>query len=551
MNHNNKDILWDIENLRINYPPPPYAGEREAETEWGARNLSKLFLKTETYGNATENHILYVFGRRGSGKSAIALMLNTFIKKRTTGDYRFSFLLEKDQSFHDLSITFRFSPLADLPTQDMEYVLTNHWINIIEIGAMNAVIEDSQIKDSHPDEFKIIEQYLLEDNKINISPIKGLVKIIEEEFDKVDSAITKSAAAISRIMSRINSVEHKDAKDAMQKILHSEGKALIMIDTIDEYGLDDKISATIVSALIEACRIFYMHGKEYNIYTKVFFPTEIYAHLGVSNTGKMEGRHIFIHWKFHDLLKFIFIRYCWVLEKNKIALPEQYKKIIKQDKEKIREMFYSKYFPEKILNEIGEEEDTFSYIIRYTQKKPRQIIDILNSIIFIAFRIESIDAITNKCVEIGVRTGVPMLINDSFTVYNEIFPYAAQLTKKCLFKANSIFSESELDIYLKIVSGIKNIYNLSSDDIKKMLTEIGILGIIKEQSELKRVHKFIYKTVFEYQIKGTVNINPRVKIAIHPMYYFLLEPILEKDIYVYPYPFETEEYENLKKLGII
>jgi hypothetical protein len=320
-----------------------------------------------------------------------------------------------------------------------------------------------------------------------------------------------------------------------------------MIDTIDGYDLNDKISEAVVTALIDSSLEFYTKRDDLKILVKITLPSELYPRLSISNQEKVEGKMQFILWKYKDLVSLLAKRYyCYV---NKTDNNGDLKML---DNFKNAKDYLYRYMPKVLDINIGLKFDTLSYIIRHTQKKPRQVILLLNIILTLAEEQQNDSGSINEDqIKQGIHARLDILTNGSLDAYKEIFSNPNLLAKRVLSGSHGYFKYSELDVMLKEVASLARESNLTRDDVRFLLVQSGTIGIIDNESDISNEETKIIQAIFEYQIKGNIILNNNSICFIHPMFYQEFQIYVDMNKFVYPKPAEDEEIESLRENGII
>ncbi|MCA9377244.1 hypothetical protein KC685_04990 [Candidatus Dojkabacteria bacterium] len=533
--------------------PVHYFGEEEAKFEWEEPEESaEVFLHTSSYENFKNDDCLFLFGRRGTGKTAIMRMLDYEINNDLYDQYNCSFILDQEEAYNELAIQLRGSPIGELPDTELVHFLKKKWKWLILVSAMIGTHKKYSNKNIENEKLNVIQKYLVEmrllnEDNIGVDSIWSRVTdIIQQSLVKIEYSPIKLGLAISDVVKEINSTSYKQAETALENFLLKENfKCMVLIDSIEQYRLNDKISAAVLTALIETVRLLYGERLNRRVLCKAAFPSEIYPKLTVVNRGKVEAKNLFILWRYKDLVCLLakrhYQKFSKGLDKAKLAELDDYK-----DSRK----WLLGYLPEKIVTGQGIYFDTISYIIRHTQKKPRQVIQLFNIIQTFAEQ-EKVSVRTsekgfiNKCV----HARLDILVAGALDIMEQAYESADKITRTVLNRVPCMFFGTDLYSYIKEVSAIRKRENYTSDDVADILLQAGVIGI-----ECNR-HKWIKKVelvegLFEYQIKNTLRIDKDTKVVLHPMFYQELHAVIDTTKYVYPMPIEDEEKDVLLKEGI-
>lgn len=538
--------------------PKSFLGEEDADDEWTIdQKPIDVFLHTNSYEAFKRTDCLYLFGRRGTGKTTMMHMLRYEVRRGYIPDYSYAWILDQEEAYHELSMQLRLSPLAQLPPDELVHLLVKKWVWVLNISSMEAVVEAEYENPNTDNDISTIENYLRDQNSMGVgansidfhtSPFRRLSKIITEELDAVDYISTKVGSALVKISNRLYTPNYKKAQKALSNVLdRSNGTCLVMVDSIELYNLQDNIQQAVITALIEAARRMHNTRTTNRILVKAAFPSEIYPRLAPMNKGKTEKRNVFILWQYRDLVSLLAKRYWRMVHINGKPDADDYGRL--NDFNTARDFLYQ-YLPPQVIGETNVAFDTLAYITRHTQKKPRQIILLLNVVLTLA-EDEGMNLfkITPNWVVRGVHARLDMVVDSALDMYQQINPHAEQLVKRALTGAPSYFDHSTLDQLLKEVGSLRAEAGLSINEVKSLFLEIGVIGLWVDRRNLNS-KKTILETLFEYQVKNTLTITNRSQCAVHPMFYQELQIDVDPDTFVYPLPAEDEEKQVLADAGI-
>jgi hypothetical protein len=518
--------------------PQTYLGEESAEHEWNEKGEpQKLFLPTESYENFKNDESIFLFGRRGTGKTAIIRMLNYEILNKKIEKFQYVWLIEEEDTYTELSRNIRMSPLSDLPRNELIYTIKEHWRWVIYVSAMSALIKDAARETGAIKRYLSVNNLLEEGDNTLIKPFKYVTDVLNTALEEVDYEPIKVASALSKIINKLITPEFKTAKRKLLNILKEQKQnCLIIVDSIEKYELHDKISEAVVASLIEVALEFY-EERYSHVFVKVAFPSEIYPHLRPLNKEKTEGKTLFIIWRHKDLVSLIAKRFYKHIKRDTNSKLESLDHF-----DKAKEFIYE-FLPRKVITAPSIPFDTLSYIISHTQKKPRQVILLFNIILTLAKKNGNNPTnINQKEIVDGVHARLDILCNGAIDIYESIYPNSSSIVKRALKNIRSYFNAPVLDRHLNEIGALKKDADLSNDQIKQLFVESGIIGVLQNTSKYMDSNtKEFYEALFEYQIKGVLTINNKTICVIHPMFYQELQVCADMNVLVYPKPIEEEE----------
>jgi hypothetical protein len=214
-----------------------------------------------------------------------------------------------------------------------------------------------------------------------------------------------------------------------------------------------------------------------------------------------------------------------------------FKKVDWDDFDDILEKMWYPYFGEKITNLRGREEESFPYILRHTQMRPRQLVILCNAIARETIRAGKFPRFNNISIGNTLVQYEYDLADEVLNSYDLIYPRVSEIVM-ALTNAPMSFKGSFLDQVAKKTSDVwAEGYSLSS--FRRLVAELGIVGKIRKKSEQAK----IIEADFEYAMPDRLVISNDDECAIHPMFYSKLQ-VIRNGYIVYPFP-DHEDYKNL------
>lgn len=532
-------------------------GEPSAAEEWvDPTHAARVFLHTKSYDRVTQPDALFIFGRRGTGKTALLRMLQYEIRERKVNEYSAAWVIDEEDAYRQLALNIRMSPLASLPEDELKHVINSQWEWLINVSAMCAVVwqaqHDERLRGEQAKREKRMREYLAQQGILGdeqglhllLRPVQVVTETIQREFgellpDAAAKAVRVANAALA-LMQRLVTNDYRAALQALQLFLaEAAAPALVLVDSIDEYNLDDDVSRAVASSLIETTERYYRERTSRRVLVKAAFPSEIYSHIRFPNAEKTLPRIHFILWRFQDLVCLLAKRYAHYIKHDEQGNLDVYKHA--------RE-YLGVLLPAVIRTRQGLEFDTLAYVLRHTQKKPRQAITMFNVVLTLAEEngTDPTNLPPSGIVE-GVHRGLYLLTEGVFQVFDRIYPKASHLIPATLNGAPSFFDNQALDKYLKNTSSIRR--DLGREDVKRLLFQAGVLGIVADRSSLPGGVEF-WQVVFEYQVPRILTAGPDDTFAVHPMFYEHLQTQVSKNVFIYPVATESTERAILRDAGM-
>lgn len=557
------DTDW-IERPAVGIPthasPNSYLGEEDAADEWmNPDQPLDTFLHTDAYRTFSRTDLSYLYGRRGTGKTSILHMLHYEVRNSKLNDYRYAWLIDDEETYLSLTMQVRTSQLTEYEDNELQLFLREKWKWAFRVAAMQGVIWEARQSNSlFNKNHEKIESFLTQAGLLNgdlkPSKLSALAKIVEITANEIEEADMKSlqlAGVVTRITRRLNSVDFDTANEALTKLLSAEDTfALVLIDSLEEYNITDRISHCNIAALLSAIADIYRVRDEKRVLVKVALPAEIYNHLTIFAHDKIARRFHFINWRQKDLISFVAKRYLRRLTRPEERSGSKYLNELKAlENEKSATAFLYQHMPSTIETRQGVELDTLSYIVKHTQKKPRQLITILNSVLGLCEETDcSIESLSAAIIVKGIHTRSDALVKDALDIYGRLYKEAPRIARQTFVRRRNIFRWCELDKFIQQVSSLRNRSGLSADEVKQFFVEAGILGREARRTESGNVD--YVEVEYEYQVKGVLEFSNDSVAVIHPMFYDEFESKVHRRSILFPAPYEEEELAALRAVRV-
>lgn len=523
---------------------PQYLGQLMGEQEWNesVSAANKRFINVGAYDMFKNKNSLILVGRIGTGKSSILKKMEYDVNNHKIPIY-------KDVIFINLrDYILQLASYGHLDGTPQVYAeIEENLKNFIMLSIMKHIVYDNSNQYS-PQSVKIITNYL---NTIGVSKDTNLGKILDLYIDKINNDtyhdILQSISMFSGITKKLFGVDYHEAEKEVNALFTTQ-KMLVLVDTLPEYNFNDVSSVVIVKTLmIHAFDNFSNNSK---IAIKIAMPSELYSDLSSEIPAKFTGNTVFIEWRYRDLVKFIAMR-CYFLMKesewkdhfSSVKLPNMKYENLASDYEKAKD-FLQCMLPERCNASINLSFNTLSYIIRHTQKKPRQLMKIFESIIYKIIEKESIDYFIKNPMELKNQIHYVQndLISDCLNMYANTYKGIVNLCTQILKNSKYCMTKKELEECID--RECNGLVWAERKDIKKVLIESGIIGtyndgeehyIDKNNTWFKNPNIIkIIPVLYEYQVKGRLIVNENSLFVVHPMCYEYYRSKIDYNCLVYP-----------------
>jgi hypothetical protein len=535
-----------------NFVPRPLFGEEDADTEWQHNeNPQQIFAHIASYDEFSAHAVLFLFGRRGSGKTALLHMLTHDVNTGGRGSKNYSHAVLLKPVVADLLPILRGALLATLEDTDLLSLLRLawHWLIIsaayIEIAQVSP--EERAPSSDLADRFHgAIDSGRLSNETLADYLINELYLILKAVLQVNTAGPNQLALTIIELRQRLGSISTQPLEHAILASYHKTKRpTLVLVEAEEVYRLDDYFASAFRNALIDSILEIYNRFRQFGILAKAAFPSEIYPFIAPSNIEKIENKLIFILWGYRDLLILVAKRYYRILHST-LRQDKLEKELRSLEDFQHSKRFLNSVLPARIVSRNHIDLDTFSYIVRHTQKKPRQLIAIFNCVLTMAS-----DANRNlgklgdadDLIREAVHSRLDTLVLGALDIYKGIFTGAPGLVKKAMTGMQCYFSPSDLDKAITQTNEMRD-QSVTREDVRQLLLQAGVIGLTRQVPTPIRKSESsasMMEALFEYQVKGRLVINNNSICVIHPMFYEELEIKIDTTVLAYPKPTAEEE----------
>jgi len=499
-----------------------------------SRNVMKHLFSTENLIYREMGHRpSAIIGRRGAGKTAA--LRSVYL----SDDYDIIIELEAHKAFREIIDSIaEIATGAVFPEEVAELWNTMFWHTVLpaiakqasgpsgrEVDAVKRYVSGMGIG-AMQSPYRVMRKVvrILKDRGGD-KPIGMLGEFLEEEvFDDV-----------TFIEARSRAIEFMDQNNL---------RAIILLDTLDDFQLEDTAMHHAISGLLKCQGEFRFPGSPCEL--RCCIPSEIFHQISEvsSNPIKDFQQQLMVHWHAGELIQIAARRY---LEYLQLYYPDLHAEFDHLDSSKRSDArtFWQAILPARVENKLGIVEGTIAYILRHTQLLPRHLLTYLNSIARITRRNGGHPGqFTYDAVVEGIHQTENTICAGIFSAFRYAYPGAKQACERCLPYLPLHFEDSELHkAYIRRGKGIPNIFDY--DDFKRMLIEIGAIG-----RATKTTRRYV-EGVFEYIVPHKLIVSSADALCIHPLFceiFSVVKPEKEANPRViYPYGTDTdaEEFRQL------
>lgn len=474
-----------------------YFGKDDAETDFKSSGLLQgSFLKTTIYEDIKSRKKSLVIGRKGSGKSALCLMLR---KELSSEDKTYVCLVTPDAISADEIRQFQMNGVNEQQSKKLV------WRYIFLVQICKFLLEvvrnrndwsssaDNSNWSNEPDlehALKKVRTFLVENNEVDdLNFQENFWKIISRIKTKFTLKAFDQSAEIESSSENCEG-QNFDSKleflaKYLEKILQSftQYKFYILVDKVDEIWDNDTSSDKMVIGLLMAAK--QINEIYDNAFCTIFLRADIYEQLQFFDKDKLRGDEVAVTWTPEKLPEII-------LERAKSSTKNKQIQSIN---------FWSEYFPQKINTE-----KTSDFILSHTLMRPRDIIQLCNLCVDTARR-EGSQVVEAKHITQAIDVYSNWKLNDLIGEYIINYPFLNDLI--ILFSNTSYVVPRQRfeNVFERVRTALEERYSdyrryLSVDTTFNILYGIGFLGVER-----------VGRSVFYYQDARTVEDTDKVFIV--------------------------------------
>ena len=466
---------------------------------------------------ALDEDVYLIVGRRGSGKTSL------------TKYFAFQDIVKKAHSI-DVDEPSIYSGIlqgiADKPLQSSDLV-------VIEVGKIWDYLIWSLIFDEFREKDPAIKAASVMVRKGNASHLiydllTGLLNKYVDESGKVADILssTSTSPVFTAAQTKVLEIARKEP-------------VIIAIDTFERYNREDTAMMIVTAALIQRANEFNITYASRGIHVKAFVSAEIFPHLKesiISNTTKFIRNPVYLRWKPRDLIRLIMWRFYRFMEERGHKFP--FDEVNWDNFDEILHKLWIPFFGEKIQNLRGGWEESFPYILRHTQMRPRQLVVLCNQIARNAEKSEKFPQFSETNISKIISETEYDLADEVLNSYDLIYPRVADIIT-ALASAPMVFRGNYLDQVAKRTSSAWPPGTYTTAAFRRVVAELGIVGKVRTKDEASG----IIAADFEYAMQDRLTLSSDDECVIHPMFYSKLQ-VKKNGWIVYPFP-DHEDYQPL------
>jgi hypothetical protein len=320
-----------------------------------------------------------------------------------------------------------------------------------------------------------------------------------------------------------------------------ERPVIIAIDTLERYDRSDEHLMNALAGLIRCAAEFNGLYAEIGIHLKVFMSGEVFPHLkevGLQNTLKDVKHPVYLLWRPRDLLRLICWRFYRYLKANNQLDEASKGEIDWTNPGVVMQKMWRPYFGSYVTNGRGLREQTFTYVLRHTQLRPRQLILVCNAIAQNAIEEGRFPHASETDIRVAVRHAEGELAAEIINSFTTIYPKVEEIVN-ALLNIPMVFSGNELDrrAYQSKRAWPGGSYSPAA--FHQLVAELGVVGRVTRSND---EHGYI-DADFEYSLMDRLRVTEQDQCVIHPMFYSRLNVRIDRDTRIMPFSTSREHPE--------
>jgi hypothetical protein len=495
----------------------------EKELEELHSDYSEIYFEETPFNSASIKPQTYlIIGRRGSGKTALAqyFSFQTEIRNPVYIDVNEPKVFQRVLS----EVASRASEARQIAIPRLEKV----WQYVIWCVIFEHTRTESKV---------------IADACDDVCSTGRVSHLINTMFKRVMTWLRESADEIvdERIEELVNNEQLEAAQREVLKIA-AKRPVIIAFDTLEKCNTSDDALMNAMAALVQCASDFNHKYKDRGIHLKVFMLGEAFPYLKedvLQNPSKSVRHSVYLFWRPRDLLRLISWRFFCYLEANDLLRPESRGDINWSNPREVLQKMWIPYFGEYLRNARGFREHSFSYVLRHTQMRPRQLILLCNAIAARASEAGRFPLFTEKDILSAVKDIEKDLAIEIINSFSETYENVHTIVD-ALMKMPMIFKGNELDRRApETASEWRPEGSYSPAKFRRLVAELGIVGRVRRHNDVGYID-----ADFEYSLQERLALTHRDECVIHPMFYSRFNIELNSKSRVIPFSTEREEQDT-------
>lgn len=366
----------------------------------------------------------------------------------------------------------------------------------------------------------------------------GARRVLEaprELADQMKNRSIKLAAAMIRAALE-SDLDVDQVKVIIDRLLRlSERKASVLVDTMEFYDIQlSQAASDCIRGLLHCCAT--LHQESDGVECRLFFPDELTHHVktNISSSVLKDFRDVdFLSWTSSQLVCLAALRLRDRMQEYNLPGWELHN-LTFDDVGHAQSVFH-RFLPTLVTNDRGVQFEVLSYILRHTQRTPRQLFIVLNWLgerYFVANG-KNLDTDRPKLTESDVHAAVKRcaleIHTDVMGTYREIYPSLEKIIIKILPRLNRTFDDKELYRAFE-EERIEERFSYDFEELKYALSDVGAVGVVDRFGSNNNT----VSADFAYMTDQRLILSASKKYCAHPIFSSVHEPREPGDFTVFP-----------------
>ncbi|MFO0646372.1 MAG: effector-associated domain EAD1-containing protein [Polyangiales bacterium] len=364
-----------------------------------------------------------------------------------------------------------------------------------------------------------MEHHLIQRN----IPKDGASHVVQRVFEILSKAMTPGISPVASLISSVQELETSQGyvrwlSEVPKYFRETRQRAVIVIDTLEEYTITDSAIRLVLASLLQAVDELCKSELGETVEVKLLMPAEVTQTLEedtILNIGKSFSRALFMHWRRKDLLRLMCWRFVYHMERKYPALRPSELKLRKDfdwsDSAAIESDIWNRVFPR--VHVCGHDVNSFQYISRYTQLRPRQFVLMCNAIVQSALDERRFPSIEPRDIRIGIANVVDTLAAEVLSSFKDVYIDAGRIvsTLATVPDARSLYTGLTYGNIDALAARAKA--QCTNEEFWRLLLETGVLGVVTRETDM------YVEARFEYVVRERLVPHVHQRFVVHPMFY--------------------------------
>ncbi|MFL6385891.1 MAG: P-loop ATPase, Sll1717 family [Terriglobales bacterium] len=474
----------------------------ESELQVLKSDYPDLYFSETPFNEASLDQSTYlIIGRRGAGKTALAQYFS-FQEVMANPIY---INIDKPTTYHQVlsDVSARASDEREIAIPRLEKV----WEYVLWRVIFTHALTDTETSSA-------------EEVPAQPPPDGRASGLVNSLIDAVAEFLRQDGHQNGHIGKKIDRLV-KDSVSDVQKMrvleIAKSRPIIIAFDTLEKYDIANDPLINAIAALVQFAARFNVNYAVHGIHLKVFMSGEVFSYLEeevLQNPSKSVSDPVYLLWRPKDLLRLIGWRFYHYLKVNNLLHNQSKGDVDWTNHREVHERLWVPYFGKEITNARGFREGTFSYVLRHTQMRPRQLILLCNSIAECSMHDGSFPVHSERAIREGVKRQERELAAEIINSFSARYPQVRTIVDS-LMGIPMVFRGNELDRRASQSASEWPRGTYSQGAFRRLVAEVGIIGRTRKHEP----DSGYIEADFQYSLRERLPLTHSDECAVHPMFY--------------------------------